>query len=120
MDSTPTTRPSRLRRKIPLASIEAAAKIRPEGYRERILAFGQVKDGYLWLTLNDFIKARRADLVPMLGDKVAAVLKPIVRKADRVLGTQFEDCSGCGERQGGLNKIEKKARKMLSRHNDET
>lgn len=39
-----------------------------------------------------------------LGDRVAAVAKPIARAIDKVLPTKLEDCVGCLQRQEWLNK----------------
>jgi hypothetical protein len=38
-----------------------------------------------------------------LGDAVAVVAEPIARAADRVLGTDWQNCPGCSQRRAKLN-----------------
>jgi hypothetical protein len=46
-----------------------------------------------------------------LGDRVEAVLKPVVQIMDVVLGTHFEGCLPCQKRKEWLNELDDKIHK---------
>jgi hypothetical protein len=86
------------------------AKVRPEGYLASIFIGAVLSQDGNWLLIkrSDYIQHVSKFSPQGLGDKVAAVAKPIARGIDRaaaVIGikTNVANCGGCAKRQDALN-----------------
>jgi len=86
---------------IGLQEIEDAAKTKPPGWREAVLAAGQVNRGLLHISRARF--AALSVSYAQLGDAVATAAKPIARAVDRVAKTNLAGCGGCAKRHQKWN-----------------
>lgn len=108
-----------MKRPISIEAIDKMAPLRPEGYKEAILAAGEVKDGFVWVEWDTYMHLlqqyspnarvpKQMGIDPKhlrgLGDAVAVVAQPIARGIDKVFGTNVQGCGGCKKRQEYLNK----------------
>lgn len=55
--------------------------------------------------LVDAALAAEIEQVRGLGDVVAKAVKPLVRVSDALLGTDWQHCGGCADRQRRLNAL---------------
>ena len=86
------------------------SRVRPEGYLESICDGAALSEDGKWLFIrrSDYVKHLAKYSPQGLGDKVAAMIKPIARGIDRaaaVIGikTNVANCGGCAKRQDALN-----------------
>lgn len=94
-------------KRIEVAALRRAAAVRPEGWLATVLAAGQVRGRELELTVE-----AHAALVERYGrltgnrgwgDRVARVAKPMARVLDAALGTDWQHCGSCQQRQERWN-----------------
>jgi len=86
---------------ISVKEIEEAAETKPAGWREAVLAAGQINRGLLHISRAKF--AALSVSYSQLGDAVATAAKPIARAVDRVAKTNLAGCGGCAKRHAKWN-----------------
>ncbi len=92
-------------RKIPIAALKRGRRDRPSNYAEIVMAAGRVEGDHVLLTEEQFLALQKRFSNPGLGDVIEKVLSPVVRIADRALGTSLGKCGACQRRKSRLNRL---------------
>lgn len=87
-----------------LAKVRKACMAKP-GLWTDFLAAGQIAGEHLQISREDFDRLQAKWFPGGLGNIVHEALAPIVQVADFILKTDIQGCSGCAERQMGINRI---------------